>query len=811
MKRNHLNMHFRLLFFTLILIPYFSIGQQKPKVVSALKIKISPKIDGELNEPFWQHAQEAKNFVMFNPGDGDAEHPTKNTSVKVAYNNKAIFIGAVLNDDEIQKIPRQFGVRDQIGNVDFFLVSINPYNDGQNDFEFVVMSTGAQADAKVIDGNEDFSWNAVWKSAVKMNNDNWTIEIRIPYSELRFSNQKEQTWGINFHRRIHYLNEQFVWNYIDKKKGQFTQYAGLLKNINNINPPIRLSFFPYASSTYASSKDDINGWKSNMGMDLKYGLSEGFTLDATLIPDFGQTAFDNRVLNLGPFEQRYREQRAFFTEGTELFSKGGLFYSRRIGNSPVGATSVEENLNSDEEIVKNPSKVKLLNALKVSGRTKKGLGIGFFNAITEKTKASIKNINTNEIKSIVTEPFTNYNVLVLDQQFNKNSSVSFVNTSVLRNGTFRDANVSALIFDLANKKNKYALSGSYKQSIINENKTQKKGYASFLKFEKIAGNVQYKVVHWQSNDKYDINDLGFQRNNNYANYYGEISYQIFKPTKHFNQYRIELGSKIEYQNNPHNYVGNEYRIESFFVTRNRFAFGSQIETNIGPQYDFYEPRVDGRYFKQNGILFSTAWISTDYRKKFAVDIHIGYGIRYHNNNIFRTINISPRYRFTDKFQVIYSLELSKMAEEKGWVNELNDGSIIFGNRTVKTITNNITGTYNFDTKKALNLAFRYYWSPVQYSKQFYSLTSSGDLTPNNYEGNHDINYNIWNLDLSFNWEFAPGSQLIALYRNSIFKEDDLSSISFSKNISNLFKEPITNILSIKFIYFLDYNQLKKRT
>jgi len=334
---------FPLLFFILSVVS----AQQTSKTLEALRASKSPHIDGVLDEDFWKNAEDAKDFVMFQPGEGDKERENKKTIVKVAYDNEAIYFAAVLYDDEPEKIPMQFGGRDEIRNVDFFLIGINPFNDGQNDYEFLVMSTGAQADARISDGREDWSWNAVWENAVTVNEDNWTIEIKIPYSALRFANTPVQTWGINFHRRINSLNEQYVWNYIDKKFGSYTQYSGSLTGLKDIKPPTRLSFYPYASSNYFVEGDDKE-FNMNFGLDLKYGINESFTLDVTLIPDFGQTAFDDQVLNLGPFEQMYQEKRAFFTEGTELFDKGRLFYSRRIGNAPVGGDDVEDGLGEHE-------------------------------------------------------------------------------------------------------------------------------------------------------------------------------------------------------------------------------------------------------------------------------------------------------------------------------------------------------------------------------------------------------------------------------------------------------------------------------
>ncbi|MBJ2174558.1 carbohydrate binding family 9 domain-containing protein [Aureibaculum sp. A20] len=793
-------------FILLLFIYNICFSQAVPKEVEILKINKSPVIDGVLDEAFWQDTDLAKDFVMFEPGDGGAERNNKKTTVRVAYDDEAIYFGATLYDDTPNKVPMEFGNRDQFGNTDFFLVSINPNNDGQNDTEFAVQSTGAQGDAKVANGDEDFTWNAVWYSKVKFNKDSWVVEIKIPYSALRFSTNVE-TWGINFFRRIHYINEKYVWNYIDKSKGEVTQYSGLLTGLKNIESPTRLSFSPYASVSLTTF-DSSSEFDQSIGLDIKYGINESFTLDATLIPDFGQTAFDDLELNLGPFELQYDEQRAFFTEGTELFSKGNLFYSRRIGNHPVDRSSAENDLGLNEEVTDNPDKVNMLNAIKLSGRTKKGLGIGIFNAITEKTSATITNTETDEKRNVVTESLANYNVLVLDQQFNKNSSVTLVNTNVTRNGSFRDANVTGLLYDISDKENKYNIKGNFKMSNVKENGEITDGFSGFLELSKTYGNVQYSAGHYRNNDTYDIKDLGFINRNNRSSYFGEISYQIFEPSQHFNDYRISFESSVDYLNSPNSYVGNEFELDGFFITKNRFAFGGNMETNIGNQFDYFEPRVNGRYFKQKGILEFGGWVSTDYRKKFAYDIRLTYGKRYSSTENFISVNLSPRFRFTNKFQIIYDFEYAMLKNENGWVNQLDDASIIFGNRDVKTVTNSLSGKFSFTVKSSLSLSFRHYWSPVTYDSNFYALNNQGTLDANAYIASHNINYNIWNLDLNYSWEFAPGSQLVALYRNNIFNKDDLSDLNFGKNLDNLFDESIVNNFSLKFIYFLDYNKMK---
>jgi hypothetical protein len=198
-----------------------------------------------------------------------------------------------------------------------------------------------------------------------------------------------------------------MWNPVDPKISGFVNQEGLWTGIEKIEAPVRLSFSPYFS-TYVNHYPDkdpaTKDWSSsvNGGMDLKYGISDAFTLDMTLIPDFGQVQSDNRVLNLTPFEVRYNEYRPFFTEGTELFSKGNLFYSRRVGGEPLHAYDIDDQLSPDEMIVENPLQSKLINATKVSGRTKKGFGLGVFNALTKPMYATVENTITKEKRKVQT-------------------------------------------------------------------------------------------------------------------------------------------------------------------------------------------------------------------------------------------------------------------------------------------------------------------------------------------------------------------------------------------------------------------------
>jgi len=780
------------------------------KEITALRITNLPRIDGLLNDEVWENKPIATNFVMLEPGDGNPSRETHPTKVKVVYDDEGIYIAAYMKDNEPNRIMRQFTQRDNIEQSDFFLIDINTYNDGENQTRFVITSAGALADAKMTGNNEDYSYNVVWEGEISYDDSGWYAEIKIPYAALRFPKKEEQVWGIQFARKISHLNEVYSWNYINKSLGKSSQYNGLLKGIKNIEPPVRLSFYPYTSAAVENFQGNT---KSNFtaGLDFKYGINDAFTLDATLVPDFGQTAFDKVELNLGPFEQTFGENRAFFTEGTELFTKGNLFYSRRIGDAPIGFNSAQKEMLNNEIIIENPEKADLLNALKISGRTDRGLGIGFFNAITRETYASFRDTITGVDRKKITEPLANYNIFVLDQQYNQNSSITLINTNVTRNGNFRDGNVSGFLFDIFNKSNSFNFTGEAKMSNVNKTEQNITGFASTFGIERTKGNFRYEFKHEFANETYDINDLGLNFTNNYNDFYAETSYRIFEPTKKFNEFNLTLFGNYKRRYLPNLFVGSGVGANLFAITTQRFAFGGLLLLNSNFK-DFFEPRRYGQYVIYNQNFGGNTWISTDYRKKFAIDVKVGYRGYSHSRQENIDLSISPRVRISDKFSLIYSFEYNNTINRESFV-ALQPTAIIFGNRDIQSVENSIQGSYNFNTKQAINLSFRNFWSAATFAEnQFSSLQKNGSLTPAQFpispDNNPNANFNIWNLDLSYRWEFAPGSEAILLYRNSIFNLDNQSELGYGESLGNLFEESLRQNISLRLVYYIDYNKAK---
>lgn len=804
-------MKINLTIFLLVFCCFNFYGQDK-KTLNIVKASVAPKIDAVLNDVAWQDAEIATDFIQFRPEMGITLKPHQKTLIKMTYDDQAVYIGAYLKDNP-KDIQRQFTSRDNFGQSDFFGVVLNPNNDAQNDTEFFVFSSGTQADAVATPSNgEDFGWNAVWESQVKIVEDGWIVEIKIPYSALRFSNQEVQTWGIQFHRRFRLDNSQYTWNAVDISKGNIGLYHGVLTGIKNIEPPTRLSLYPFVSSL-ARSFDGETDTDFSVGLDIKYGLTENFTLDATLIPDFSQAAFDNLTLNLGPFEQTFGEQRQFFTEGVDLFSKGDLFFSRRIGNAPTGVVA----LGANEELTNSPSEVKTLNAIKVSGRTKKGLGVGFFNAITEKTEATITNVLTNDIRKEVVEPLANYNILVIDQQFNGNSSVSLINTNVTRNGHFRDANVTGALADISNKRNTYNVRGQLKMSNVNDQGSIKTGLSSFFMIRKSHGKLRYSFDHSFANENYNINDLGLNFRNNFNNFGVDVNYRILKPTEKLNN--LFINGYINYRRlyQPGTFTGTNFGVNLNAQTKKLMWYGINLNVEPGNQYDYFEPRdfENKRFFVYKNNANTNVWIETNSNKTLSVELYTGaVTIFDKERDLFGYwVGIEPTIRFNDKFRVSYEYEYQSINGGRGFVTNIGN-DIVFGERDVLTIENSISGNYNFNPLHGLSLTFRNFWSTVNYDNALFALQQDGSLnTDDGYTtssvNNPNINFNTWNLDFRYTWQFAPGSQLTALYRNSLFSFNNNSKDDYFRSLSTLFEQPMENVFSLRLVYFIDYNNIQK--
>ncbi len=781
------------------------------------------KIDGELQEEQWAEAEVADQFTVKYPNAGE---PSKfESNVFMFYDDDAIYFGGILRDHQPDSVSYTLSQRDDEGNADWFGVTIDPYANNVNAFSFLVTSAGVEWDAIEFQDDIDISWNSVWKSATKRRDDGWSFEMRIPFSAIRFPNKTVQEWNINLIRNVRRTREQSFWNPVDPNVfGEITQ-AGKLVGIEKVKSPLRLSLTPYVTGYLENYTNSLTGkkeWRQrvNGGLDVKYGLNDAFTLDMTLIPDFGQTVSDRQVLNLGPFEVQFAENRPFFLEGTELFSIGNVFYSRRIGAEPRHFNDAYSALDESkgEEVISNPSLAPLLNAAKVSGRTTKGLGVGVFNAIEGEAAAEIRD-SLGNVRSVKTHSLTNYNVFVLSQTLKNNSTVSFVNTNVARQGTDPDANVSVGQAKLFSRDRKYNLTSTVKISSIFKEGKADVGHSTYHNFEKVSGSFRYNIEYGEESDNYDPNDLGFLYNNNSRYYASYVSWNDFTPGKHFLRKWGGINAFYEELYKPRLFSYANIGWDGAGTLKNFLTLGVNGNFNPFGEVDHFESRKFGKEVRFGENFRVGGFISSDYSKRFALDLRTSYKQFFNSAQKAVSVTVSPRVRLSDRVFAVWRSTVDFIVHDFGYVRILDDNysnALILGVRNREIVENVLNMEYIFTKRMGINLQLRHYWQQVDYS-YFLSLRDKGVLQSSDYyplqsDGTsaHNTSFNAFTLDVNYRWVFFPGSELRVVYKNNIFASQSELLPSYFDTFDTLFDRPQINSISAKLLVFIDAMYFRRK-
>ncbi|MBL7952318.1 MAG: carbohydrate binding family 9 domain-containing protein [Flavobacteriales bacterium] len=799
--------------FALLLSTSLVYGQSTALVCKNLKAAQTTErivVDGVLDELSWMTASIGTEFVQNEPRPNEPSH--FRSEVLVLFSDQAIHVGAVLHDNPDSVMMRLSG-RDQIGITDWFGVVLDPYQSGRNGFEFIVTAAGVQFDAIIANEGEDENWHAVWHSAARITQQGWVAEMSIPYSAFRFPKANEHVWSAQFMRLVGRTREKSFWNPIDPLKEGWLRQCGMLTGINGIDAPLRLMLLPYASAYaqhFPQNDPDQKDWTStfNGGMDVKLGLSDAYTLDMTLIPDFGQVVSDNVVLNLSPFEVQFNENRQFFTEGTELFQRGDLFYSRRIGGVPLLRDNLYDAIGSGERVTEDPGVSKLINATKVSGRGAKGLGIGVLNAVTRATYGTITD-SLGNTREVLTDPLTNYNVLVADQQLPNNGYVSLINTNVLRDGSTYDANASALDFILNNKARSLQGNGvfRYAQKQV-QGLSDASGYSYEAGLRKTGGAWTYGAEYEEISPDFDPNDLGFWQLTNYRGGNGSLDYTKYKPKEPFQRRSYTFDAEYLRVIQPDHFFNFAMGLSTFQLLQSFNAFGGMIRTEPVLTYDPFEARVPGRVYEFPVNMLYEAWFSGNYNLPYTVDARAGYRRFYERDRHNLFLSVDQRFRPTDKLFFILSSWHEKKNDDIGWVAFAGD-DIILGQRDQWTTEIGLEGSYTFTNRLSLNADVRHYWSRAHYLA-YHELLFDGKLADSDYTGNredgtsrHDVDFDAFTVDIWLRWNFASGSEITLGWKDNIFARDGAVQQNYLDNLRDTWAAPGINSLSLKAIWFLD--------
>ncbi len=395
----------------------------------------APVVDGWLDDPAWQNAPPATEFRQRRPREG--EPASERTEVRFLYDDHALYVGARMYSDDPAAIQAPVSRRDQIGEAERLLVSLDAFLDRRTAYTFGLTASGVRLDwyhPSDTEGSQDRSFDPVWEGRARVDSLGWTAEMRIPFSQLRFTGAASQRWGLNITRVIPHRNEEAYWVLVPGEVRAWASRFGDLVGIEGVTSGRRIEVMPYvtAGHSVAGDPDPADPFASSSeshvraGVDLKVGLGPSLTLDAAFNPDFGQVELDPAEVNLSAFESFFEERRPFFTEGSQLLSTSSFFYSRRIGASPRGPVPFEY-----ADVAQS---TRILGAAKLTGRTPRGLSVGALAAVTDRERARFFEPESGEFGSRAVEPLTSYGVVRLQQQFGANASTAGVILTTVRRG-----------------------------------------------------------------------------------------------------------------------------------------------------------------------------------------------------------------------------------------------------------------------------------------------------------------------------------------------------------------------------------------
>ncbi len=768
-------------------------------------------IDGLLDDRAWRQAIPVDDFVQYDPDEGAP--PTERTSVFVMYDDNALYIGAILYDSSPEGIVGQLSRRDRYTHADRFEVLIDSNNDRVTAYRFAVNVSNVQEDGIYShDGARyDGDWEAVWESSTARIDSGWSVEMRIPFTALRFDKSDgEHLWGVNFRRFIARKNEEIQWIVVPREEtGPRSQFLvsrfGIMRGLENINPPLHIEILPYVVSQGRRQSDqlpqvserDISG---NIGVDMKFGLATNTMLDLAINPDFGQVEIDQSIINLTAFETFYPEKRPFFLEGADLFRFGStydgrqmrLFYSRRIGRRPA-----RPRLESGQRFIEMPQATTILGAAKLTSRTTGGLSVGALSALTGQEDALIGTADGGRLRRQV-EPRGSYNVLRMKQEILDNSAIGVMATGVIRDG-METAVSGGMDWNLRFRGNEYVVDGFIAGTRTARNGNPLEGWAGRLYAAKPSGR------HWLASANYeyfsrdfDPNDIGFRQRADYHGTWADVYYKNDYASGIYRRYWSRLAAELRW-NIDGKPIKQDSQISLFSEYTNFWGSYISYQYNFS-SYDDFETRGLELY-KRPHYHKLDGWIRTDARNPIV--IYPRFDIRWADYGMFDTYFVLDfDVRPSPSVEISPAVGWFRSKGYEAWFDNIVDDELgrisLFGDRDVDQIDISLRGIVTLHSRLSIQFFTQVLLSKVWYRNTRY-LAAPDDLRPYDYDEDHpmyydpDFNYQGFNANIIMRWEFRPGSTVYVVWTQERY--------GFLESHRDVFRTPMDNVFLIKFNYW----------
>jgi hypothetical protein len=812
-----------------------ALAADAPKVVNAVRADFPPVIDGWVNDVQWQKAPPILDFRQFDPEEGVL--PTEITSVRLLYDDRALYVGVICYDAHPEKIVRQLTRRDRTSEADRFSVMIDSYYDRQTAFVFATNVSGVQSDGVLSqDGSVyDITWDAVWNVRTRVFQDGWSAEFAIPYNALRFAEQPNGVyrWGINFRRYISRKKETDEWVMVPRSETLQISKWGHVDGIRGIAPPLHLEVLPYASGTAQyETATDAHPWsksyRGQAGVDLKWGMARNFTLDATVNPDFGQVEVDESVLNLTVFETRFPEKRPFFVEGAQMFIFGSsvdntplsLFFSRRIGKQPTGSPYVTAPPGGTVD--DNPQVTTILGAAKVSGRTNGGFSLGAMTANTGEMDAVLDSAG---IKTrIRTEPRGSYNLVRAKQEFDGGSWLGGMGTLALRDGILPSFS-GGLDWNVHFGGSAYTLDGyvagarSSADRVLNDGSSGNDGAAGRLLFSRIAAEHWFYTGSFDFYTRYfNCNDIGFFAQPHDFGDYVQLIYRENFGTGIFRRYAFSLVPATRWN---WNHILTTSTAELTFTGEFlNFWRPTVVYDMYLPAYDDEERGIIGIYRRPAGHSF-TAQVQTDPRANVFATLTGIYAFNKHGKKAW-TGSLGLSVRPVSWVELDPTVLWLRSRKDEAWVypyGNVPDTRVssslfsVFGDRDVDEMDLELRGTVTFTKNLSLQFftqillargGYRSYrrfdgGTPIPYPSD--PPLVNADSTNLRRLQSADFNEAILNANVLLRWEYIPGSTLYLVWTQGRFGNSGDYGTGFGPRFRDTFILPHEDVLVLKVSYW----------
>jgi len=719
----------------------FDPNNYREREIKAVRVAQPLIIDGILEEPLYAGISYS-DFIQYEPFNG--AKASQKTDMWIAYDDEAVYVGARMWDDQPDSVVGRIGRRDAFLNADIFEVIIDSYHDKRTGFSFQINPAGSMRDEVYFnDSWTDDSWDGIWEGQTSVDQKGWTAEMRIPLSQLRFSEQEEYTWGILPTRYIQRSGEWDYYMYFPLNESGAMSRTADLTEIRNIHPPKRREILPYITAGLGRlpSLDDNAFYKGkdkkiDAGADIKLGIGANLTVDATINPDFGQVEADPSSINLSDHETFYDEKRPFFLEGRSIFNFGNggptnniginfseprFFYSRRIGRPPQGQAS-----RAAYDSLDQPSNTRILAAAKVSGKVGKNWSVGGLTALTNREHA--RYYENGEVKEEQVEPFTSYNLIrTLKELDDGRYGIGVMATLTQRYmdgigligeketdhfsadllskqgiglgidgwaflgenrdwalggwGGFSQVTGSAeRMFDLQRNPSHYFQRPDADHLELDTTLTTLKGHAGRVKLNKENGRVTFNAALGWISPGFESNDLGLTFSTDVINKHVSMGYRWLER----GQYIRSANASLAYANN-HDFEGVKTADVIFGMTSMRFVNFWSLNMNGGYSTENLNNtalRGGPRVLEVSGIFFG-AGLNSDYRKDLSFFWSWDHG-NERDGGSENSLSMNVNMKVGDRLNLSFGPSIYRSTDMSQYITAVDDpaNTVMYGKRYV---------------------------------------------------------------------------------------------------------------------------------